>query len=347
MGRRRQYRRDLPQRFYFDRGCYYFWPPGGRKIWFRRADGEPMPLHEAMAEYGKLIDRPPTFRTLGSLMDDYLKLALPKLKPRTQQDRQTELGNLRKVFGEMDPTSITPQDIYGYKRARVSAPVRCNRELAALSALFSFGIEQGLPLKANPCREVKRYKETPSERCPEYHELAAFKALCLSDERRGKPIALYVDLKCAIGLRMGDMLKLHRSMLHADGLRVDSGKAGKKHFFAFADKDGISTGLRELLDEILALPRKVGSMWLFCTRKGQPYTVEGWQALWQRRMVAFVAGGGVRFSEHSVRATAGTEMEEPHGAEAAQRLLGHSDLRTTRLYTARKRVVTVLPNKRR
>jgi hypothetical protein len=143
MGRRRQHRRDLPQRMYVDRGVYYFWPPGGRKIWFRRATGEPMPLHEAMAEYGKIVHRPATFRTVSDLIDDYNKLALPKLKARTQQDRQTELGNLRVVFGEMDPTTLTPQDIYGYKWARASAPVRCNRELAALSALLSFGVEQG------------------------------------------------------------------------------------------------------------------------------------------------------------------------------------------------------------
>jgi hypothetical protein len=45
---------------------------------------------------------------------------------------------------------------------------------------------------------------------------------------RDRQTALYVDLKRAIGLRLADMLKLHRSMIQPDGLRVDSGKRGKK-----------------------------------------------------------------------------------------------------------------------
>jgi integrase len=53
----------------------------------------------------------------------------------------------------------------------------------------------------------------------------------------------------------------------------------------------------------------------------------------RRRMASHVAAahggvrraGGLRFTEHSIRATAGTVMEETHGAEAAQKLLGHAD----------------------
>ena len=346
MGRRRKHRLDLPQRFYCDRGTYYYWPPGRPKIWFRHKDGSPMALFEALAEYGKIIDRPATYRTLGDLMDQYSRLEIPKLKPRTQQDRLQEIGKLRAVFGEMDPLEITPQDIYGYKRARAAAPIRCNRELSALSALFSYGIENGLAVAANPCREVKRYAERERDRCPEPAELAAFIVLC-RDRFGDSQTASYVELKRMVGLRMGDMLRLHRSMIQDLGLRIDTGKRGKKHFFPFTDHSGQSTGLRELLDEILALPRPVGSMWLFCGRRGMPYTVSGWKTMWQRRMRAYVDVGGVRFWEHDIRATAGTEVEEERGAEEAQKLLGHSDLRTTRVYTGRRKVIVVLPNRKR
>jgi integrase len=84
-------------------------------------------------------------------------------------------------------------------------------------------------------------------------------------------------------------------------------------------------------------------MHFFCRRDGRPYTVEGWQAMWQRRMAKFVEAGGVRFWEHDIRATAGVAMEEAQGAEEAQKLLGHTDLRTTKVYTGRKKVIKVTP----
>jgi hypothetical protein len=97
------------------------------------------------------------------------------------------------------------------------------------SALFSFAISYcGVPLQANPCREVQHFpKNPPRERCPGAEELEAFKRLCVK-RFRDRQTALYVDLKRAIGLRLADMLTLHRSMIQPDGLRVDSGKRGKK-----------------------------------------------------------------------------------------------------------------------
>ena len=68
--------------------------------------------------------------------------------------------------------------------------------------------------------------------------------------------------------------------------------------------------------------------------------------MWQRRMRTYVDAGGVRLWEHDIRGTVGTEVEEERGAEA-QMLLGHSDLRTTRVYTGRRKVIVVLPNRKR
>lgn len=43
---RRKHRLDLPQRFYVDRGVYYWWPSGKGKVWFRRQDGSLMSLRK-------------------------------------------------------------------------------------------------------------------------------------------------------------------------------------------------------------------------------------------------------------------------------------------------------------
>jgi integrase len=244
-----------------------------------------------------MIERPPEVSTVGQLIDEYIKLELPKLKPRTQQDRRTELGNVRAVFGDMAVLGVEPRDIVGYKQRRRAAPIRCNRELSALSALFPFAVNYcAVPLQTNPCREVPHFpKNPPWERCPEAEELETLKRVCV-ETFGDHQTALYIDLKRAIGLRLANMLKLHLSMIQPDGLRVDSGKRGKKHYFPFWDSaKGESTGLNELITEILELPRPVGSLWVFCTRRGQPYTVEGFQANWQRRI------GGVREGRERAR----------------------------------------------
>ena len=233
---------------------------------------------------------------------------------------------------------------------RREAPIRCNRELAALSAVFSFALNWcGIPIRSNPCSEVQHFPENRGkrDRCPEPVELQAFATLC-REHFKDNQTPLYLELKRAVGLRLGDMLRLQWSAIGAEGLRVDSGKSGKKQLFRFADPaNGESTGLAELLEQTRLLPRPINSLWIFCTRRGQPYTVEGFQPNWQRRMSAYVKAGGVRFWEHDVRATAGTEAEEARGIEEARKLLGHSEQSTTRIYTGRRKVVSVLPNRGR
>jgi integrase len=104
---------------------------------------------------------------------------------------------------------------------------------------------------------------------------------------------------------------------------------------AHKDASGRSTGLRVLLDEIFALPRPVGSMFLFCReRDGRRYTVDGFKTNWQRRMKAFVESGGTRFTEHDIRVTAADETQKLGGDPTA--LLAHSDAKTTQIYLRKK-----------
>ena len=72
-----------------------------------------MTLAAALAEYGRLIDRPPHVETVGELIDEYIKMQLPLLKPRTQKNRLIELRNLRAVFGEMAILEVEPVDVVG------------------------------------------------------------------------------------------------------------------------------------------------------------------------------------------------------------------------------------------
>lgn len=337
MGRRRKHNRDLPERVYW-RGKQLVYLPYGQTKYValgrNKADG----LHEYAKLFKGAQERLP--RTIGDCMDDYMRSAsFARLAPRTQAEYQSDLGRLRKVFGHMRPADLTPADLYQYLYKRPAS--RRRHEVAPLSNALQFAIQAGL-IDRNPCREV-RYEPIPKRmRLPSLAEIAAF------SEHAGPQIALYCRLKLATGLRMGDMLRLDRRMIGPEGLTVTPGKTasrtGRTQLFLFADASGRSTGLRELLDEILALRRRVTALALFATREGQHYTTDGFKSNWQRAMGAYVAAGGVRFREHDIRATAGAEKESREGRAQAMKLLGHELESTTARYTGRGRVTKITPN---
>lgn len=140
-------------------------------------------------------------------------------------------------------------------------------------------------------------------------------------------------------------------MIKTDGLYPGTSKRGRPQIFVYADDLGQSTGLREVLDEIVQSSGRqrrssVQSLHLFCNRDGDPYTVEGFQANWQRRMNAYVSEmKAERFWEHDIRAAAGTAADEAIQAARAdaQSLLGHSQEGTTRRYLRGRAPLKVLP----
>ena len=330
---------------YCDKGVYCFWPIGKARIWFRHDDGRAMTLGEALAAYGKLVDRPVVVRLFGDLVDEYQRsLEFSRLSERTQSDRRLEHAKLRATFGHYAPHEITPADILEWKRERTqAAPIRWNREFSALSVLMSYAIDPLGLCEVNPCREVKRVQERPRTRLPSEAEITAFSDLCSPQQQ------LYIELKMLTGLRMGDLLRLDRRMIDREAgvLRTAIGKTGTTARYQFRDPEtGEPTGLEDLLDRILKLPRPVKSTKLFCGRTGQEYTTHGWKAMWQRKMAQFVKKGGVRFTEHDLRASAGVRVEESQGREAARKLLDHKEQRTTAGYTGRRMDVSIVPLKR-
>lgn len=136
-------------------------------------------------------------------------------------------------------------------------------------------------------------------------------------------------------------------MVKESSLDVPNSKTGKVQQFLFVDRNGESTGLKELIDEILAHRPCHRTAALFRKRNGDAYSVQGFKANWQRRMRSYEAAGGLRFWEHDVRALAGTRVREAMGNDAAQRVLAHSDPKQTMNYTHRRMKVKVTPLKRR
>lgn len=329
MGRKRKSGQHLPRRVYHRHGAYYFvdfsgnWIPLGKE------------LPKAMAKWAELVDKPLVVRTMNDLFDRYMLEIAPNKAPLTYLGNQKEIQPLRAFFGEMRPDDVTPVHIYKYLDIRgQKARVRANREKALLSHVFAMAIRWG-EIGDNPCRNVKRLPEKPRNRYVEDAELEAFVS--------GAPelIQLWVAFKYLTGLRQGDILALRLDQIKEDGIHVTIRKTGERRVIDWSDE------LKEVVADIAAMPRPVRGLYLFCNRKGQPYTSSGFRAIWQRAMRAALKSGRVkeRFTEHDIRGKAATDAEA--AGMNAQKFLAHRHRNTTDGYIKSKRVERILPLSRK
>ena len=89
--------------------------------------------------------------------------------------------------------------------------------------------------------------------------------------------------------------------------------------------------------------RPLRSLFLFCTRKGQPYSISGFDSIWQRAMRRALAKGLLkeRFTEHDIRAKTLTDADEQ--GQDAQKLAGHKSRAMTDRYIKTRRIEKVKP----
>jgi integrase len=278
----------------------------------------------AMTKYAQLTRTDAPSETVSELGDRYLvEVALMKA-PRTYQDNVNQMKFLRAFFGSMRIEDVTQQDIYQYMSERgKSSQVQANREIALLSHMFKKAVRWGdIHPSENPCIGIERFKETPRDRYVEDAELEAFKA------HAGAFIAAYIDFKLLTALRQGDVLSLRLDQLKDDGIHVTVGKTGKRVIIEWSE------ALRDAVTTARQLPRPVRGFYLFCNRKGQPYTGNGFRSIWQRRMKSALEKGILkeRFREHDLRAKAASDAKKDHATE----LLAHLDSRTTSRHYRRK-----------
>lgn len=303
MGRKRTKDKDLPNRVYLRHGAYYFAAKDGK--WTRLGKTKPEALRAlaAMIEGGAL--------TFAALAERYRTTILPRKAPKTQVEQGRQLDRLVAVFSKMPAANIRRGMVAQYRDMR--PPVSANRELALLSHVFARGMEWEI-VNENPCTSVERNHESARDRYVTNEEYAAVL------DNAPPPARVAVTLAVLTGQRQGDILKLQRNALTADGVLFKQAKTGKRLLIEW------TVALRAAVDEALALPREgVASTYLIVQRNGQPYSSSGFQTAWQRHIRACHKQGliGERFTFHDLRAKAGSDGSD-------DRLLGHSDARLMR-----------------
>lgn len=316
---------------------------------------------EAKRKWAELEGRKPPADTgvMRAIFDRYEREILPGKAPKTQTQNRLEMSRLRAVFGSAPIDAITPQHIAQYRDARMTkartlqdgtvipprrATVAANRELALFSHIFNLAREWGYTANENPCRGVRKNRETPRQYYADAEVWEAVKACA------GQELQDALDLAYLSGQRPGDVLRFTVRDLVDDSLIVRQGKTAKRLRILLTDADtGHRTQLGQVIDRIRARP--VRSAWLLATPDGRRMTAGMLRLRFTAARSAAIAKAEAAgnqalaarlrdFQFRDARPKAASEMELEH----ARKLLGHTDQQITA--TVYRRVgETVKPTK--
>ncbi len=324
MGRKRVHDKHLPRRVYLRCGSYYFVDHLGKWQRLGRDYGG------AMRRWAELMSDHPLY-TLADVFDRYQREVIPTKAPRTRRDNIHQMKRLRAVFGRMRPAELKTIHVYQYRDARgVQSKTAANRELELLSHVCTKARQWGV-MTDQPARGVEKFRTPPRQRYVTDAELALVYALA------PPMIQCAIDLAVLTGLRRGDILALTRDHLTDEGIVIRTAKTGKSMVISWTPE--LTEVVKLAQDQAPQVRRHI-----ICTRRGKPYTGEGFNSVWQRIMAkALKAGLKERFRWHDLRAKSASDDT----LEAAAGRLGHADPRLTqRVYRRKPEVVTPLRRKR-
>lgn len=326
--------KGLPAGWRLKHGAYYYRPPINlRDLWDGKTEYR---LGKTLSEaYRTWADRMEVYsdaKNMGDLLDRYALEIIPLKAPKTQDSNYISIRKLKAVFGDMPIEAVKPKHVYKFKDLRgKQGKTAANRDIEVLSHAFSKAIEWGYteihPIKG----KVRKFSTPPRRRYVEDWEVQ--EALTVASPF----IAAYIRLKLLTALRRGDLLSLKASNLKEDGIHVTPSKTasttGKKMIIEWTEE------LRVAVEEVMALRKKVLSIWLFHTNRGQPYikengTANGFDSTWQRFMRVVMSKTSVseRFTEHDLRAKVASDTN----LAQATLLLGHSSAQITQRVYRRK-----------
>jgi hypothetical protein len=302
----------LPPRVYPHRQQYLYRPLNGKPI----ALGPLSDPGACLRKYGEIVGTTGKPVTLDDVIDKYLAEEVPKLAPRTQEDYRAYCGMLKKGLGHNIPDDITVNDLYDYHNAR-EAPVRANREITVLGAIFRHAI-RWRAARGNPVRDFIYSDESERDRIVTGTERRRFARGYAPRWLRG-----YLALKLLTGRRQGELLKLTRFSEKPSGIAFRILKKRKERELIVQ----WTPRLRRVWKWLLALPRPSDKPHIFIGERGKPVNARSLKSVWQRAMARWKADGNTRFWEHDLRAfTAGAAESD----ERARELLDHGSLATTR-----------------
>lgn len=331
MGRKREKDFHLPVNMRFKHGAYYY-DHGKRKSRVGKTyEFLSKDYKEAKLKWAQINadGEEPDSGTFAEMATFYQAEALPSKAKNTQDLHNMCIRFLLKSFGDAMLADIEPHHIYGYLDANPSK-VSANRQISVMSNIFQLAIRKGY-VSLNPCRQVTRNPEKPRDRYIEDFEYQAVKSLALPVVRS------VMDFAYMTAMRRGDILALRLDQIEDQGIRVIQEKTKKRQIIEW------SPALKECVNKLKSMEPALRPT-LVCTRKGRPYTDDGFAAIWQRLMKNAVTELGItRFTFHDIRAKSLTDAET-QGLDP-QKLAGHTTAKQTQTYLRSKTIDRIQPVK--
>jgi integrase/recombinase XerD len=207
-------------------------------------------------------------------------------------------------------------------------PTVC-RYMSSVKALYKFLLMENR-IKDDPTENLQMPKKW--ERIPKALSITDVKHLLEANFTAKTALrdSSMLELLYSSGLRVSELVNIRLGDIHSEAgfIRV-LGKGGKERIVPVNTRalEKIKRYLAEERPEIL---KKKQSPYLFVTRNGRPMTR---QRFWQT-LKAIGKQAGVEISPHTIRHCFATHLLEG-GADlrSVQKMLGHSDISTTQIYT--------------
>ncbi len=262
--------------------------------------------------------------TVKSLAERFLDEYIPihcKSNTQSEYKRCVEIF-INPEIGTMRLVSVERTDIAKLHHGLRRIPYQANRVLGVLSVMFSQAENWNLrPIASNPCRGVKKYKETKRERYLNKEELKRLgEALRIEEEFAPSAVAC-VRLLLLTGCRLGEIQTLKWSYLDLDAhlAFLPDSKTGKKTLYLGAVAIELFRSIPKIKDNPYVITGDIEGHYLSDMQKP-----------WRRiRRAAGIPDVRLHDLRHTF-ASSGVGLGQ--GLPIIGRLLGHSQPQTTARY---------------
>jgi integrase len=266
--------------------------------------------------------RSPTLRHLCErFLTEYVD---HRCKPTTQRDYHSLVRRfIIPRFGTFKISDIKRPDVAKLHHDLRETPYQANRTLATLSKIFNLAEIWGLrPDGSNPCRHVRKYRETKRERYLTFDEIKALGQVLAEAERDGsepQPVINAVRLLMLTGARLTEIQTLKWEHVRDRVLVLPDSKTGAKRIVLGKEAADLLSGIKKLPDNPYVITGKVkGRHWNDLERP--------WRRMRAKADLPDLRIHDLRHSFASFAAGAGESLP------MIGKLLGHSQAQTTARY---------------